>query len=269
MNLYIATIAYNKFSILEQSLLSLIENSTYKNKKHILIDNLYPNENPDKLKDFCLKNNIEYLCFNKNIGLFNAMYEIQELYNEDDYIILHEGNNLILDKGFDEAMIETYEELKDDNLDVLVTLSNEFSYNLKKIKKNNIIYSIENDGDKSVTNKPKGFPFGGTNLTNKRTIKRASTFYKDVYFFDPYITYPREQRMVYILRSHREISHNFYKDEDIEYKLYKMLTIFVKYKKTFEEFLILKENNIEYIYMLISVLNKRILKYIGYEGKLK
>jgi hypothetical protein len=75
--------------------------------------------------------------------------------------------------------------------------------------------------------------------------------------------------MVYILRSHREISHNFYKDEDIEYKLYKMLTIFVKYKKTFEEFLILKENNIEYIYMLISVLNKRILKYIGYEGKLK
>ena len=269
MNLYTMTIAFNKFFILEQSLLNLLKNSNYKNRKHLLINNLYPGENPEELKSFCLKNNIEYLCFNKNIGLFNAMFETQNLYKEDDYIILHEGNNLILDYDFDTAMIKAYEELKDTSQDILVTLSNEFSHTLKKFERNSILYSIENDGEKSVTSKPKGFPYGGTNLAKKSFIKKFSSFYKDINFYDPYISYPRENRQVYILRSHMEFSHAFYKDENMDYKIYKMLVIFVNYKKTFEEFLELKKENIEYIYFLVNALDEKILKYIGYDGKIK
>lgn len=260
----VATIAYNKFSILEKSINSLIEQSKIKDKRHIVIDNLFPYGNSEKLKQYCLQNNIEYKNYDKNIGLFNAMFEIQKECDEEDYIILHEGNNLILDYGFDEALINAYDYFENEEQDILVSLSNEFSETLKIFDKNNIQYSIENDGDKKQTPKPKGFPYGGINLIKKKFLSKVAFRFKDVLFDDPYITYSRNNRIVYILRTHREFSHAFYNEENIEYKIYKMITIFLHYKKSFENFLKLCDYNTEYVHMMINKLDKDVWNYIGY-----
>jgi hypothetical protein len=262
--LTVATIAYNKFSILEKSLNSFIEKSKIKDKRHILIDNIYPYGNSKKLNDFCIQNNIEYKNYDKNIGLFNSMDEIQKECNEDDYIILHEGNNIILDYGFDEALINSYDVLKEKDIDLLISLSNEFSDSLKIFEKDNIKYSVENDGDKKQTSKPKGFPYGGINLIRKNELIKIANYFKNIFFGDPYINYTRDNRIVYILRSHREFSHAYYNEENIEYKMYKMITVLLGYKKPFEDFLKLCDENMEYIYMMINRLDRKIWEYIGY-----
>jgi hypothetical protein len=259
MNLFCGTIAYNKFSILEKSIINFIEKSKIKNKTHYVIDNNYPYGDSKKLEKLCNDFNIKYLNFNKNLGLFNSMYEIQNLCQEQDYIILHEGNNLILDDGFDEALIDAYNIFAYDHKDEIyyLCLENEFSNELQKLQKNNINYSIIQD------KKLIGFPYSGTNICKKEKLKVFLSNYNNIYFDDPYLN-SNIKKDAYILRDYKEISHYFLKEEDIEYKMYKMITVFLKYSKSFDEFLKLYNEKTEYVYMMINKIDKKVLNYIGY-----
>lgn len=259
MNLFCGTIAYNKFSILERSINNFVEKSKIKNKTHYVIDNNYPFGDSKKLEKLCNDLNIKYLNFNKNIGLFNAMNQIQNLCQDNDYIILHEGNNIILDDAFDERLVEMYDVFNNNDKDKIyyLCLENEFSNELVKLNKSNINYSIIED------KKLIGFPYSGTNICKKEKLKIFINNYNDVYFDDPYLN-SSIKKDVYVLRDCKEISHFFIKEEDIEYKMYKMITAFLKYSKSFDDFLKIYNEQSEYVYMMINKIDKKVLNYIGY-----
>ena len=182
--------------------------------------------------------------------------------------MINETNSYVLDYGFDSALINSYYCLKNDDDEIVVSISNDNCDNLKILEKNGILYSIENDGVKKDGSFLKGYPYSGINIASVGFLKEVNTMIRNKYYGDPYRDFMEENRVGYILRTHKEISDYYYDQEDEVYKIYKMIVLYLNYKKSFEEYLVMHNENIEYTTMMVSMLNKmnkKIIEHIKYK----
>lgn len=271
MKVVCLSIVYNKFDITQKALTRFYELLTYPIDKHYLFNNFYPFEDnqEEKLKDLASQLKIEYVSKNKNLGLFSTIdYFCQQEENETLFII-NEANSYVLDKGFDSALINAYQELKEKNNEISFSLGNKNNENVLDIfNKNGVQYSIENNGEKKFGREPKGFPYGGVNIASCGFLKEVANLSRNKYYGDPYKDFIRKNRVGYILRSHKEVSDYFYDLEDEVYRIYKMIVIYLDYKKSFEDYVKIHNENIEYTTLFLSALNNispKIIDYIKYK----
>lgn len=269
MKIICLSILYNKFSILEKSLNKFFSQCKHKEIKHFIIDNNYPLENnSNQISKLSEKLDIEYINFNRNLGLFNTIDYFCQKESDDTLIIVNESNSYVNDYGFDEALVMSYNVLKKPDDEIVISIDNDNSNNLKILEKNGILYSIENDGIQKDGSFLKGYPYSGINIASSYFLKEVNAMIRNKYYGDPYRDFIRKNRVGYILKSHKEISDFFYDQEDEIYKIYKMIVLYLDYKKSFEDYLKLHNENIEYTTMLISMLykmNPEIIKYIKYD----
>jgi hypothetical protein len=263
------SIIYNKFDIIEKSLDRFYELNTYNIDEHIIVDNIYPlDANSKKIKSLADKLNVKYFSNNKNLGLFTTIEHFCQQEDHDTLFMINESNNYVLDKGFDEALIKAYIELKQEDNEIVVSLGNKNNDELDILNKNGVLYSIENNGEKKVGKELKGYPYAGINVAGCGFLKEVILKSKNKYYGDPYKDFIQKDRIGYILRSHNEISDYFYEEEDEIYRIYKMIVLYLDYKKSFEDYIKVHNDNPEYTIMFLSELNRinyKIIDYIKYK----
>lgn len=268
MKIICLSILYNKFSILEQSLNRFYSQCKDHRVKHYIVDNNYPLENnSDEIKKISQKLDIEYINFNRNLGLFNTIEHFCQQEADDTLIMVNESNSYVNDYGFDEALIKSYKILKEKDNEIVISINNDNCSDLKILEKEGISYSIENDGIKKDGSFLKGYPYSGINIASSYFLKEVNAMIRNKYYGDPYRDFMKKNRIGYILKSHSEISDFYYDQEDEIYKIYKMIVLYLDYKKSFEDYLKLHNENVEYTTMLTSTLykmNPEIIKYMKY-----